>query len=76
MIVPDLAPEVLTQFLHAKLSGVPGEAQLKKEAKLPSRFSTVVCQGGCGRGLLETSKLKIFEANCGLASVARGILSL
>ena len=50
---------------------VPGEAQFEKEVGLPSWFSTVVCQGWCGRGLLETSKLEIFEANCGLVSVAR-----
>ena len=31
-------------------SGVPGEAQCKTEARLPSWFSTVVCQGECGRG--------------------------
>ena len=40
---------------------VPGEAQFEKEVGLPSWFSTVVCQGWCGRGLLETSKLEIFE---------------
>ena len=57
-------------------SGVPGEAQFKKEARLPSWFSTIVCQGWCGRGLLETSKLEFFEANYGLASVARRRLSL
>ena len=56
-------------------SGVHGEAQVKKEARLPSWFSTVVYQGWCGRGLLETSELEIFEANCGLTSVARGSLS-
>ena len=31
-----------------------------------------MCQGLWVRGLSETSKLEIFEANCGLASVARG----
>ena len=59
-----------------RYGGVPGEAQFKKEARLPSLFSTVLCQGLCGRGLLETSKLEIFEANYGLASVAQGRLSL
>ena len=50
---------------------VPGEAQFEKEVGLP----TVVYQGWCGRGLLETSKLEIVEANCGLVSVAQGRLS-
>ena len=49
---------------------VPGEIQFEKEVG----FSTVVCQGWCVRGLLETSKLEIFEANRGL--VARERLSL
>ena len=44
---------------------VHGEAQFKEEAGLPSWFSTVVCQGECVRGPLETSKLEILEANCG-----------
>ena len=44
--------------------GIPGEAQFKEEARLPSWFSTVVCQGWWGRGLLETSEMEIFEANC------------
>ena len=35
-----------------------------------------MCQGWCVRGLLEIYKLEIFEANCGLASDARGRLSL
>ena len=34
-----LAPQV------PSYSGVPGEAQFKKEARLPGWFSTVVCQG-------------------------------
>ena len=46
---------------------VPGKAQFKKEVGLPSWFSTVVCQSWCVRGLLETSKLEIFEANCGFS---------
>ena len=54
---------------------VTGEAQFKKKAGLPSWFSTVVFQGWCVRGLLETSKLEIFEANCGTALVAQGRLS-
>ena len=54
---------------------VPGEAQFKKKAGLPSWFSTVVFQGWYVRGLLETSKLEIFEANCGTALVAQGRLS-
>ena len=51
---------------------VPGEVQFEKELGLPSWFSTVVCV----RGLSETFKLEIFEANCGSASVARRRLSL
>ena len=51
---------------------VPGEVQFEKELGLPSWFSTVVYV----RGLSETSKLEIFEANCGSASVARRRLSL
>ena len=54
----------------------PRRASVWKGGRLPSWFSTVVCQGWCSRGLLETSKLGIFEANCSLASVARGRLSL
>ena len=48
----------------------PRRASVWKGGRLPSWFSTVVCQGWCSRGLLETSKLGIFEANCSLASVA------
>ena len=55
---------------------VPGEAQFKKEAGLPNWFLTVVCQGWCVRRPLETYKLEIFEANCGLASDARVRFSL
>ena len=60
----------------AKLRCVPRRGSVKTEAGLPSWFLTVVCQGWCVRGLLETYKLEIFEANCGLASDARGRLSL
>ena len=49
--------------------GVPGEAQFKKKAGLPSWFSTVVFQGWCVRGLFETSKLEIWSL------VAQGRLS-
>ena len=41
-----LAPQV------PSYSRVPGEAQFKKEARLPGWFSTVLCQGWCGRGRL------------------------
>ena len=44
---------------------VPGEAQFKEEAGLPSWFSTVMCQGECVRGPFETTRLEVFEANCG-----------
>ena len=32
----------------------------------------VICQNDCVRRPLETFKLEIFQANCGLASVSRG----
>ena len=50
----------------AKLRCVPRRGSVKTEAGLPSWFLTVVCQGWCVGGLLETYKLEIFEANCGL----------
>ena len=43
-----LAPQV------PSYSRVPGEAQSKKEARLPGWFSTVLCQGWCGRGRLSS----------------------
>ena len=55
---------------------VHGEAQFKEEAGLPSWFSTGVCQGECVRGPFETTRLEVFEANCGVALVSRGRLSL
>ena len=48
---------------------VPGEAKFAKEAGLTSWF-----QRSCVVLLSETSKLGIFEAKCGLASVSRGRL--
>ena len=50
----------------AKLRCVPRRGSVKTEAGLPSWFLTVVCQGWCVGGLLETYKLEIFEAICSL----------
>ena len=47
---------------------VLGEARFAKEAVQPSWFQ-VVFHGQCLRGSLETSKMEVLEANCGLASV-------
>ena len=55
---------------------VPGKAQFANKAGLSCQCSTVVYQGDYVRGPLETCKLEIFEANCGLASVSRRRLSL
>ena len=44
----------------------PARLSLKWRQGYQASFSTVVCQGWCVRGLLETYKLEIFEANCGL----------
>ena len=55
---------------------VPGKAQFANKAGLSYQCSTVVYQGDYVRGPLETCKLAIFEANCGLASVSWRGLSL
>ena len=54
----------------------PVRLGFKEEAGLPSWFSTVMCQGECVRGPFETTRLEVFEANCGVALVSRGRLSL
>ena len=62
-----LAPVILEQFVHVAWRYGPRGGSICKGGRVTSWNSTVVCRGECERGLLETSKLEILEANFGLA---------
>ena len=65
----------MKEFVWEYLRPLLGNKGPRRQLASTQLVSTVAFRGECVRGSLETCKLEILEANCGLALVPRGGLS-